>query len=213
MQQAGLKLVERDYLIMQTINKFRFCLGRQIKILAEFSGQRACDRRLAKLIEAGYIERKHFIYGVPSLYFVTPKAQKVFNLDFITQNVRIEQIVHDISVIDTAIYFIHKNVTLDSITTERELKHLDGFGRPRHRPDFIYTKGSKTYCVEVELSVKKQTTLAKNTKDNYLEYDSQKWVVPSGKVKIMEYLKELKKQYDNIEIIPLEMVTEYVKEI
>lgn len=212
-KSTKLKLVERDHEIMNIISKFRFCLGRQIRILASFTGQRACDRRLAKLIEVGYLDRKHFIYGVPSLYFVTPKAQKLFKLEYITQNVRIEQITHDIAVIDTAIYFVANGVNFNTIITERELKHQDGFGNPKHRPDFIYTREDKTYCVEVEIATKKQYTLAKNTKDNFLAYDMQKWVVPCGKVKIMEYLNNLQAQYSNIEIMPLETVTEYVKAI
>jgi hypothetical protein len=53
-----LNIVERDYEILREIDRFRHCLGRHIKMLADFDGTRACDRRLKKHIESGYIERK-----------------------------------------------------------------------------------------------------------------------------------------------------------
>ena len=47
-----------------------------IKVLAGFDGQRACDRRLRKLIEAGYIKREKILYGVAGIYRNTSKAKK-----------------------------------------------------------------------------------------------------------------------------------------
>lgn len=196
---------------MRELSRWRFCLSRQIKILAYFEGQRACDRRLAKLNEAGYIKREYFLYGVPGLNMITSKAKEVFNLNYYTPNVRVEQIQHDIAVIDTAIYLIHKGIDKNTIVTERDLKNRAGFGNQKHQPDFIYTDNGKTYCVEVELSVKKQTILEKNIKDNFKNYDTQKWVVPDDKVKITEFLSSAEKKYPNIEIISLEVIQEYVK--
>ena len=119
---------ERDVKIIREIQHWRFLLSRQIRVLCGFSGQRACDRRLKKLLEAGYIERRHYIYGVPRLYFVTKKAVKLLNLEYYTQDIRIEQIIHDIAVVDTAIYLINNtDVDATSITTERDLKHKAGF--------------------------------------------------------------------------------------
>lgn len=196
---------------MREVGRWRFLLGRQIKILCNFKGQRACDRRLKKLIEAEYLERKYFIFGIPGLYFITKKAVDIFNLDFFTPNIRIEQIEHDIAVIDTAIFLISKGISLKDITTERELKHINGFGNPKHDPDFVYVKDKKTYCVEVELSTKKQVTIEKNIKDNYIKYDTQQWFIPKGKIKIMEYVKNASAKYSNVEIIQLEEVQNYVK--
>lgn len=209
----GFRLVERDYKIMSEVVRWRFCLGRQIRILAGFEGQRACDRRLAKLIDAGYLKREYFIYGIPGLYMITPKAKDFFNLEFYTPNIRIENIQHDIYVIDTAMYLIHNGIDSNSITTERQLKNKDGFGNPKHQPDFIYNHDDKTYCVEVELSIKKKDTLDKNIKDNYLKYDFQKWIIPNDRVKISEYVLEASNKYPNIEMIPLDTVKEYVKKI
>lgn len=101
-----LKIVPRDYILMQQISKWRFLLGRQIKILADFPSQRTVDRRIKILKEAGYIKGAYKLYGVPALYFATNKAKNVFNLDFVTTDVKIARIVHDIAVVDTAIYFM-----------------------------------------------------------------------------------------------------------
>ena len=205
-------LTQRDVEIITSIQKWRFLLSRQIKVLCGFSGQRACDRRLKKLIEAGYIERKHFIFGVPRLYFVTRKAVKLLDLEYYTPNVRIEQITHDIAVIDTAIYLIkNEGVEKSSITTEREMKHKAGFGNPKHFPDFIYyTKENKTFCVEVELSAKKPTTLERNIKNNYKVYDVQRWFIPSDRQKVVDNVKSIGEKY-GVKIEPLEKVVGYVK--
>lgn len=210
---GALKLVERDYAVMREITRWRFLLGRQIKTLCGFSSFRTCDRRIAKLIEAGYLERKHYIYGTPGLYFVTQRAVSVFNLDFFTPKIRTEQIVHDIAVIDTAIYLLQQGVKPNEITTERELKHLNGFGNPKHEPDFIYTRNKKSICVEVELSAKKQATIERNIKENYMKYDIQQWIVPSDKLKILQNIELCRAKYPNIEIIPFEEVENHAKHV
>ena len=53
-----MELTDRDYLILGLVFRFRFCQGRHIKELAGFQGQRATDRRLRTLIDAGYLLRK-----------------------------------------------------------------------------------------------------------------------------------------------------------
>lgn len=54
-------LNERDIKIINEIQHWRFLLSRQIKVLGGFNGQRACDRRIKKLIEAGFGRcNKHF---------------------------------------------------------------------------------------------------------------------------------------------------------
>lgn len=209
-----LQLNERDLKILEEITSWRFMLGRQIKVLCNFNGQRACDRRLKKLVEAQYIKRQHILYGIPGLYFVTEKAKRAFNLEYITKNVRIEQIQHDIYVIDTAIYFIKKHgINRNTIITERELKHKDGFGTNKHRPDFTFIQNNKTYCVEVELTAKKYDILNKNMKNNYLNYDGQMWIVPFECIKVREQVERSGSGYTDIEIIPLKEVKDFVKEI
>lgn len=205
-----MKIVSRDYILMQQISKWRFLLGRQIKILAEFPSQRTVDRRIKILKEAGYIKGAYKLYGVPALYFATNKAKNVFNLDFVTSDVKIARIVHDIAVVDTAIYFM-KKLKVVNIKSEREFRHDSGFKRDGHYPDFICNIGSVTYAVEIEMTVKNKNVLENNIKKNYLSYDNQVWVVPKDKTKIWTVLEKSKNTYSNIFLISLEEVISYVK--
>lgn len=205
--------MDRDYLIMHEINRWRFCLSRHIRFLAGFAGQRATDRRLKLLIEAGYIRRRKIIYGVPSLYYLTYKGKILNHLPTKQDKVRIEQVTHDIAVLDTAIYFLLKeNIPLADITTEKELHSLDGFSIRKHRPDFVFTKDGKKYCVEVELNRKSKERFEKNLQDNFMEYDYQKWIVPHTQVKIIQLLKDNEDKYPIINIIHLEEVTNFVRQ-
>ena len=63
-----MRVEERDMLILREVERWRVCGSRHIKFLAGFTGQRATDRRLKILIEAEYLERKKYLYGVPSIY-------------------------------------------------------------------------------------------------------------------------------------------------
>lgn len=210
----GIRLTERDFKILKMTQCWKYLLSRQIRVLCGFTGQRACDRRLKKLIEAGYLERKHFIYGVPYLYFITKQAVKIFNLEYYTPNIRIDQIVHDITVVDTAIYLLkNENIDSASIVTERDLKHKAGYGRNQHYPDFvIYTKDEKNFCVEIELSEKSKNTLRKNILANFKAYDAQYWYIPSDKSRIIANVTSEGQKY-GVEITPLEGVIEYVRNI
>lgn len=66
-----MKITDRDCQVVSEIARWKYCLGRQIRILGGFTGQRATDRRLKILIDSLYIERHRIIYGVAGLYFVT----------------------------------------------------------------------------------------------------------------------------------------------
>jgi len=116
------------------------------------------------------------------------------------------------TIYSTAIFFIKSyGIGRNDIISERQLRHELGFNPRVHLPDLIFTKDGKKYCVEVELSMKAKSRLDKNIKDNYLKYDVQDWVIPQSKVKIMEYVERAKSKYPNIEVIPLEVVQEYVR--
>jgi hypothetical protein len=204
--------MERDGVIVSEIARWRYCLGRQLRILAGFTGQRATDRRLQKLMQVGYIQRRHILYGVPGLYFVTNKGLEDFGLDMSLSNIRLDQLSHDIAVIDTAIYFILSHgIARESIKTEKEIRKELGFNPRIHQPDFIYTQNNKKYCVEVEMTLKTKERIEKITKDNYLKYDEQSWIVPKNRIKIREILSIMSKKYSNIKLLDLDSVTEYVK--
>ena len=91
------------------------------------------------------------------------------------------------------------------------MKHKAGFGNPKHFPDFIYyTKENKTFCVEVELSAKKPTTLERNIKNNYKIFDVQRWFIPSDRQKVIDNVKAIGEKY-GVKIELLRKVVEYVK--
>ena len=113
-----MKLVDRGYTIIQELNRWRFALGRHIRVLADFPSTRISDRRLTILTKAGYIERKKILYGVPSIYTLTEKGLKLINKPTNTVKIRIEQIIHDIAMLDSVIYFKNtQNISLSNITT------------------------------------------------------------------------------------------------
>ena len=204
---SEIRLVDRDYRIIKEIDRWRVCQGRHIMELAGFEGQRACDRRLRKLIEAGYIKREKILYGVAGIYSNTNKAKKIAELSNVNQKIRVEQIKHDIAVIDTAIYFNKKhNVAFSDIITEIELHRKDGFGVRKHRPDFIFTKDKKIICVEIELAMKSKGRFETIIKNNFREYDSQIWIVSSMNTQIAEFLEKNKSKYSDIKIIEISEV-------
>lgn len=207
-----MRVEERDMLILREVERWRVCGSRHIKFLAGFTGQRATDRRLKILIEAEYLERKKYLYGVPSIYFVTPKGKKLIQSNVRPEKVKIEQIVHDMIVLDTAIYFMHKeSLLLNDITTEKQLHQLDGFGMRKHRPDFIYTKNNETNCVEVEMTPKSKTRILNIIKDNFIDYDTQFWIVPESQSVIYNTIKNSQKFYANVKIIHLTEITEHLQ--
>lgn len=199
---------------MREIDRWRVCLSRHIKALVNFSSQRSCDRRIQKLAEMGYISKKKFLYGVPSLYFLTKKGKLLIGVSNYKNSIKIEQIVHDIIVLDTAIYFhTNKKILFSHMKTEKELHSLDGFSNRKHRPDFVFidNQNQKTNCVEIELSAKAKNRLEKNIQDNFMNYEKQFWIVPKQQKKILKILKESSQIYANINMILAEDVSKIVK--
>ncbi len=206
-----MKLVERDYVVFREVERWRYCLGRHIKILAGFSSQRSCDRRLKVLLDMGFINRKKIIYGVPSIYTLPFKSKMLIGANKRQDKIRLDNIVHDIAVLDTAIYMMSKyNISLSDIQTEKQLHSSDGFSIRKHQPDFVFTKDNKTYCVEVELTLKAKDRLENNIKSNFLTYDIQIWILEDNP-KLIKIIKENKLQYPNIEITDIKEVRNYVE--
>lgn len=209
----GIRLVDRDYSIMRELDRWRWALGRHIKSLVGFTGVRSCDRRLKLLVDYGFLERKHYVYGVPQIYQLTNKAKKLLNLHSKKDVVKLELIMHNIAVLDTVIWFQYiSKISLDEILSEKELHRQDGFSNRKHRPDFVIKK-TKSICVEVELNLKSKDRFIKNIKDNFMQYDKQIWIVPNNKKKIRKILEESKIMYPNIVIYSLDEVQEYVRSI
>lgn len=206
---SGFRFVERDYIIFQEVARWRVITGKQICTLAGFSGQRACDRRLKKLIEAGFLTRQRIIYGIPSIYSLTRTAKALIGASERAEKIRLEQISHDITVLNVAIYF-HKitGISFQDIRTEKQLHSIDGFSNRRHRPDFIYIKDGKTTCVEVELSLKNKERLEKNIKQDFVNYDFAYWVVPDIESKIAQIVVKNRIAYPTIGILELSEIKE-----
>lgn len=206
---SNFRLVKRDYLIFNEINRWRVITGKQIYILAEFSSQRTCDRRLRKLIDNGYITRQKIIYGIPSIYSITHQAKVLIGAPARVEKVRLEQISHDITVLNVAIYFHNaKGISFQDMKTEKQLHSIDGFSSRKHRPDFIYQINGKTTCVEVELSLKNKDRLEKNIKQDFMNYDFTYWVVTDKENKIAQIIEQNRTIYPTIEILELRKMKE-----
>ena len=195
-------IMDRDLEILKLVYRFKFCLGRHIKDLVNFTGARACDRRLKLLVEGGYLAREKYLYGVPYLYTVTHKGRILIGSNKRENKIRLEQIKHDATVLDVLIYFKERyGFSLEKAKSERELHIKDGFGNRKHHPDFVFRFEGKIYAVEIELTLKAKINLEKNIRDNYLNYDKQIWVTDNNKIR--ELLINFSNEYPNIEIISL----------
>ena len=198
-------ITDRDREIIRLVYRFKFCLGRHVREIIGFTGSRATDRRLKALVEAEYLSRKKYLYGVPYLYTVTHKGRILIGANKRENKIRLEQIAHDIYVLDTLIYFKEKyGLVLNQVESERELHIKDGFGARKHQPDFVFTYEGKRCAVEVELTPKAKANLEKNIRDNYLGFDKQIWV--TGDNKVFALLQTFANLYANMEIIRLEKI-------
>ena len=176
--------------------------------------ERACNRRLKLLIDAGYIERKSVLYGVPRLYSLTNRTRSLIGAGRNKPNVRADKIIHDIAVLDTVVYFMKRDgLKLSDIVSDKEMQSKDGFNaRKKHYPDFIFFSKGESYAVEVELSAKSKARLKNNIQNNFIEYDYQIWVVSKSDISIRKVIKDNMETYPNItEIIEIESVNEYAK--
>ena len=198
-------ITDRDREIIRLVYRFKFCLGRHVREIIGFNGARASDRRLKALTDAEYLARRKYLYGVPYLYTVTHKGRILIGANKRENKIRLEQIAHDIYVLDALIYFIEKyNLSLSDILSERELHIKNGFGARKHQPDFVFTQENKKCAVEVELTPKSKANTEKNVRDNYLNYDYQIWI--TGDNKVFNLIQNLSNEYSNIEVIRLEEI-------
>ncbi len=201
----SIELVKRDYRILRMIYYFRFCLSRHVLFLAPFESSRACNRRLKILVDSGYLKRKKILYGIPYLYSLTKSGMRLIHVNPKEEKIRIDQIHHDITVLDCLPKLIQKyEFHLENMMTEKQLHIEDGFGIRKHHPDLVFEENNQSIAVEFELSQKSKNRLEQNIEQNYLNYDMQIWVTPLTQSKILNILKESKNKYDNIEVVILE---------
>ncbi len=202
---VSLKLMERDYIILNMIYRFGFCFGRHVAFLANFPSARTCDRRLKLLVDNGYLFRKKVLYGLPYLYYLTKDGMRLIHVTPRNETIRVDKIHHDMTVLDCLPYFIkHYGFTFDTMTTERELHCKDGFGVRQHHPDIVFQKDGESYAIEFELSKKATVRLIHNIEQNYLNYDVQIWVIPASQSSTWNILTSSLEKYDSIEVMTLE---------
>ena len=202
-----MKITDRDLVILREVGRWQITLGRHIKELAGFSGSRACDNRLKILVENNYLTREKTLYGTPYIYSLTHKSRQLLTLNKRADKVKLDQLRHDIIVLDIVICLLKtKGLTTYDFTSEKEMHRNDGFIARSHKPDFIYQENDKKIAVEIELSIKSLDRLEDNVKNNYLKYDSQLWLIEQSSKKIKANLIDLQTKYPNISL-------RYIKDI
>lgn len=214
-----MRVVERDRVIMREIARNGYMTGKQIMLIAGFGGTRATDRRLAKLMEQGWLNRDKKLYGLCGLYTVTAEGMEYFHLNeqiktTYIDNINLNEIEHNLAAIDSQIYFIRKHgISLEEITTDKEIRRSQGLQIKQHVPDFVIYKDGKSIAVEIERTYKGKTRLQRNIEANYTKYDAQYWVVPIARSTIREILQGLSNRFPGIEIFEMEAIQTYVEEL
>lgn len=208
--KRGLVLGDRDFLILNEVSRFKYILGRQIKILTGFTGERSCDRRLKRLIDYSYLERKHILYGIPSLYFLGKNAKNIGTIRYYSYKLKLDEIVHNIAVIDTVIFLMETlGLSLSDFESERELHSKDGFSNRKHQPDTVFKKDGKRIAVEVEFTPKSKTRFMNNIRSNFSNFDGQFWIVPKSATKVRQLIIEA--SYPDTTVIDWEEVSKHVR--
>lgn len=209
-----MRLVERDYRVLEELYRWRYLQGKHIRYFTGFSSQRTADRRLQKLRQAGYIDRVKILYGVSSLYKLTASGKKMLGVNTREDKIRVEQILHNIAMLDSVVYFRQKyHVSLLNIISEKQLHSMQGFGNRKHVADFVFILSDKSFGVEIELTLKAKKRLIANIEDNFTKYDYQIWIVPSTEHQIRHILEESQSIYPTTKVMSLEEVQKYVKQL
>lgn len=124
--------------------------GKHVKHFAGFSSQRTTDRRLKLLREEGYIEKVKILYGISSLYKLTSREKKILDVSIKNDSIRIEQIIHNIAMLGSVVFFIKKyNVQLNNVVSEKQLHDMQGFGNRKHVVDFMFAIKNKRFGIEI----------------------------------------------------------------
>jgi len=177
-------------------------------VLCKFTGERASDRRLRALIDAGYLKREKYLYGIPYMYTLSHKGRILLGVNKREDRIRVDRITHDIYILEAIVYFVLKyGVSIADIESEKELHIKDGFGIRKHQPDFVVSSNGKCIAVEVELNPKPKDRMEENIRENYMKYDRQIWITNNSKVKSL--LKIFSGEYSNIEALALEDILAY----
>jgi len=165
---------------------------------------------LKLLVEAGYLTRQKYLYGIPYIYTLSHKGRILLGVNKREDRIRVDRITHDIYILEAIIYYVLKHdVSLADIESEKELHIKDGFGIRKHQPDFVVSSADERIAVEVELNPKPKDRMEENIRENYMKYDKQVWITNNSKVKSL--LQVFIGEYSNVEALALEEVLAYVQ--
>lgn len=204
MEGVHVELTERDLIILRTIAKWRWLLSRHIKEFVGFTSSRTLDRRLKLLVENKYINRKKVLYGIPYIYTLAHKSRVLLCINKKGENIKIDNIYHNIKVLDCVTIFIKRyNLSMSNIQSEKDLHTLDGFSSRRHHPDFVFEFDDKSYAVEIEITLKATERLENNVKNNFINFDEQIWIIEKNNNILNKRLINLKSKY-NLQLYYLE---------
>lgn len=209
MSRRGFVLSERDFAVLHEVSRWRFCLSRQIKELCGFSDINNCNKRLNKLVNNHYLEKKHILYGIPYLYYVGKYTRYLSSVSYYVPKIKNSEIRHNIAVIDSAIFFHKVGIDYNEMISERELHSLDGFGSRKHHPDIVIQKGDIKICVEVEFTPKAKVRFENILRANRCNYDLQIWIVPRHQKKIRQMIHS--SHITNIKVIDWNVIEKSAK--
>jgi len=89
------------------------------------------------LIDAGYLKRQKYLYGIPYMYTLSHKGRILLGANKREDRIRVDRIAHDIYILEAIAYFVLKyGVSIADVESEKELHIKDGFGIRKHQPDF-----------------------------------------------------------------------------
>lgn len=197
-----MNLSEEERHLLYLTGKWHFLLGRHLNGFGKHSSKRTFYRRLKYLLDNGYLNREYLLYRTPPVYTLTHKGRVLVGFNKRTEKIRLEQLNHDILVLDTVLYFVSvKHIPMDSITSEKELHSKDGFGTRKHYPDFVIEQGGKTYAYEIELSLKSLFRIEENVRLNYINYDYQVWVIEKDNKKLRSTIENVLSTYQSTSIL------------
>ena len=202
-----MKLTNRDLQVIRLINSHKFMTCAQIQIATGMS-QAVAYRRLALLVDNGYLMHYRIFLYRPGVYVATSKGTAVSDDDLSPGRVQLATYDHDVQLVDLALSLqIRYNA---SWMTERQLRHgqgLSGVGISGHIVDGVLSlSDGRKIGIELELTKKSNSRLIKivrflsgNTDFNVIWYFCRnrelainvKWLAPQFRVFIWPDMTEI----------------------
>jgi len=150
------ELTERDQHLFRWINGHGFVTVNQTSAWMGTNYQ-AAQRRMKKLVDAGYLQRKRLLHGDKRVHWVTKKALAASGDNLAPpQTIGLGSYRHDLVLVDVAQTVVDQ--TGGDFVPERRLRQHAGFkgvGVSGHLPDgLLRLPGQKPIAVELEMSTK-----------------------------------------------------------